>query len=228
MQRTLTKIAVTALALTASFTLTTTQASADQADVAAGPTAAQLKAAVSKCTKQISKGKYAHDAGGSRTASVCKTKGAVHWQADFDVDCDGQKTAKCNKSTDPSWQNATAWPQSNGKPLNAEKLPFVVVPGISSTWNYKNAGIGGGTVAAVVYKGKVAYAVVGDVGPAGIIGEGSYALAKALGINPNPKTGGVGGAVVDYILFPGVKASKIEDQASAKSLGAKSATKLVG
>ncbi|SDM91410.1 glycoside hydrolase family 75 protein [Allokutzneria albata] len=228
MKKTVRTVAVTAFALAATLTLTATQAGADQPDLAAGPTAAQLKAAVATCGSQISHGKYAHDAGGTGKTAVCKTKGAVHWKADFDVDCDGQKTPKCNKSTDPSWQNATAWPQSNGKPLNAEKLPFVVVPGISSKWNYKNSGIGGGTVAAVVYKDKVAYAVVGDVGPKAIIGEGSYALAKALGINPDPKTGGIGGSVVDYILFPGVKVGKIEDQGAAKTLGAKSATKLVG
>ncbi|WP_344881756.1 glycoside hydrolase family 75 protein [Allokutzneria multivorans] len=220
MNATLRKVVVTAFA----FALTATPASADQA----GPTAAQVKAAVAKCTKQLSSGKYAHDAGGSRTSAVCKTKGAVHWKADFDVDCDGQKTPKCNKSTDPWWQNQTAFTQSNGKPLNAEKLPFVVVPGISSTWSYKGAGIGGGTVAAVTYKDKLVYAVVGDVGPTGAIGEGSYALAKALGINPNPKTGGASGAVVDYVLFPGVKVGKVEDAAAAKTLGAKSAAKLVG
>ncbi|MFB9908247.1 glycoside hydrolase family 75 protein [Allokutzneria oryzae] len=228
MNKTLTKLVVAVVALTASCAFAGAQASANPTELAAGPTAAQLKAAVANCTSQVSNGKYAHDAGGSSTVPVCKTKGAVHWRADMDIDCDGQQSTKCNKQTDPYFQPETAWQQSNGKHLNAATLPFVVVPGISSKWSWKAAGITGGTVAAVVYKDKVAYAVVGDIGPTAIIGEGSYRLAEVLGINPNPKTGGVGGAVVDYILFPGVKASKIEDQASAQSLGATAATKLVG
>ncbi|HEX6352568.1 glycoside hydrolase family 75 protein [Actinophytocola sp.] len=119
------------------------------------------------------------------------------------IDCDGQRTEKCNPNTDPYCQNQTAWSQSDGAPLNAELLPYVVVPGITSTWSHSGSGITGATVAAVVYQGRVAYAVVGDVGPGDAIGEGSYPLAKALGINPDPRTGGVSGRVVDHILFPG-------------------------
>ncbi|GAA4026269.1 hypothetical protein GCM10022247_58860 [Allokutzneria multivorans] len=227
MNKSLTRFAVAVLAVTAASALTTTQAGAEPAALA-GPTAAQVKAAVAKCTTQVSSGKYAQDAGGSSTIPVCKTNGAVHWKADFDIDCDGQVTTKCNKQTDPYFQPETAWQQSNGKHLNSAALPFVVVPGISSKWSWKAAGITGGTVAAVVYKDKLVYAVVGDIGPTAIIGEGSYRLAELLGINPHPSTGGIGGAVVDYVLFPGVKASQIENQASAQSLGATAAAKLVG
>ncbi|MCP3797787.1 glycoside hydrolase family 75 protein [Allokutzneria sp. A3M-2-11 16] len=228
MNKTLTRFAVAVLAVTAASAFTTAHAGAQPAELAAGPTAAQVKAAVAKCTKQLSSGKYAHDAGGSSTVPVCKTKDAVHWKADFDIDCDGQVTTKCNKQTDPYFQPETAWQQSNGKHLNSAALPFVVVPGISSRWSWKAAGITGGTVAAVVYKDKLVYAVVGDIGPTAIIGEGSYRLAELLGINPHPSTGGIGGSVVDFVLFPGVKASQIENQTSAQTLGAAAATKLVG
>lgn len=194
---------------------------------AAPPTAAQLKAAVAACTKQISNGKYAHDAGGARTVAVCATRKAVHWRADMDIDCDGQQTPKCNRNTDPYWQNATAFPQSDGRPLNAEKLPFIVLPLASTTWNYRNSGITGGTVAAAVHKDKVVYGVVGDLGPKAIIGEASYRMAQLLGINPHPSTGGISGAVVDYIVFPGVKATPIQDNAAAVRLGQQAATALV-
>ncbi|MFB9908246.1 glycoside hydrolase family 75 protein [Allokutzneria oryzae] len=220
MRRTFAKIAAAALALTVSCTVAT-PASADQAGAAAAPTAAQLKAAVAKCTSQLSSGKYAHDAGGPAKVPVCKTKGAVHWRADLDIDCDGKYRKECKD--DPYRQGETAF----GGALDPVALPFVVVPGISSRWSYAKSGIGGGTVAAVIYKDKVAYAVVGDVGPTAIIGEGSYALAKALGINPHPNKGGTDGPV-DYVLFPGVTAKKINDQASARSLGAAAAAKLVG
>ncbi|MGW0522192.1 glycoside hydrolase family 75 protein [Crossiella sp. NPDC003009] len=218
------------LALAAALALTPiTPALAAQAapPTDAPPTAAQLKAAVAACTKQVSNGKYAHDAGGARTVPVCATRKAVHWRADLDIDCDGQRTAKCNASTDPYWQNATAFNQSDGKPLNAETLPFIVVPLASPTWNYRDSGITGGTVAVAVYKDKVVYGVVGDLGPKAIIGEASYGMARQLGINPHPSTGGVSGAVVDFVVFPGVKASPIENNATAVRLGQQAATALV-
>ena len=196
-------------------------------DELAGPTADQLRTKASGCETQLSNGKYAHDSGGSRTVAVCKTGAAVHWTADFDVDCDGQRTSQCNENTDPSFQPNTSWNQSDGQPLNSATLPFIVVPLPSTTWNYATAGIGGATIAAVVYGSKVAYAVVGDQGPTGIIGEGSYQLAQQLGINPNPSSGGVSGAVVTYILFPGVKSIPIENQADALAKGQAAATAFV-
>ncbi|TCC15641.1 peptidoglycan-binding protein [Kribbella sindirgiensis] len=189
-----------------------------QADELAGPTADQLRSRAA-CESQVSNGKYAHDSGGSRTAAVCRSGDAVHWTADFDIDCDGQRTTQCNENTDPSFQPDTSWHQSDGRPLNSAGLPFIVVPLPSSIWDYRTAGIGGATVAAVVYQDKVAYAVVGDQGPTGIVGEGSYKLAQQLGINPNPASGGVDGAVVTYILFPGVTSTPIENAADAVSKG---------
>ncbi|GAA0612379.1 hypothetical protein HPO96_22700 [Kribbella sandramycini] len=198
-----------------------------QAEELAGPSAAQLKARAAGCETQLSNGKYAHDAGGSRTVAICRSGDAVHWTADFDVDCDGQRTTQCNENTDPSFQPNTSWNQSDGRPLNSAGLPFVVVPLSSSIWNFRTAGIDGGTIAAVVYQDKVAYAVVGDQGPSTIAGEGSYKLAQQLGINPNPSTGGVSGAVVTYILFPGVSAVPIENQSQALSKGESAATAFV-
>ncbi len=43
---------------------------------------------------------------------------------------------------------------------------------------------------AVIYRDRVEYAVVGDTGPREIIGEASYATAKALGIRPGRHGGG--------------------------------------
>ncbi|GAB2566155.1 glycoside hydrolase family 75 protein [Kribbella endophytica] len=194
---------------------------------AAGPTAAQLKERAAGCDTQLSNGKYAHDSGGTRSVAVCGSGNAVHWTADFDVDCDGQRTTQCNENTDPSFQPNTSWNQSDGRPLNSAGLPFIVVPLPSSTWDFRGAGIGGATVAAVVYQDKVAYAVVGDQGPTGIVGEGSYKLAQQLGINPNPSTGGVSGAVVTYILFPGVTSVPIENQTDALTKGQSAATDFV-
>ncbi len=179
--------------------------------------AADLLAKVTSCS-QISNGKYRTDEETSATVPVCGKNGAVFWKADMDVDCDGEITAACNEDTDPWFQNGTAFETSAGKPLNAEKLPYVVVPSTSSIWNYSDAGIKGGGVVAVIYDNKVEYAVVGDTGPNKIIGEASYATAKALGIDPDPETGGAESGVT-YILFKNSKVSPIESHSAAVTAG---------
>ncbi|MBL1083840.1 glycoside hydrolase family 75 protein [Streptomyces actinomycinicus] len=179
--------------------------------------AADLLAKVTTCA-QISNGKYKTDDETSATIPVCGKNGAVFWKADMDVDCDGQRTTNCNEDRDPWYQDDTAFHQSDGRPLKAETLPYVVVPSTSSIWNYSGAGIKGGGVVAVVYNNKVEYAVVGDTGPTKIIGEASYATAKALGIDPDPETGGTDSGVT-YILFKNSKVSPIESHSAAVSLG---------
>ncbi|HEX4603317.1 MAG TPA: glycoside hydrolase family 75 protein, partial [Candidatus Angelobacter sp.] len=64
-------------------------------------------------------------------------------------------------------------------------------------------GVNLGDLAVVVNtaNGKRAYAIYADVGPNGKIGEGSIALAKALGIDAKPRDGGVSGSIV-YLVFP--------------------------
>lgn len=193
----------------------------------AAPTADQLRAATQNCAEQLSDGEYAHDDGGAATVPVCAGANAVYWTADMDIDCDGQRTEQCNEDTDPWFQPETAFVESDGDPLNSAELPFIVVPLPSGSWDYADAGIGGGTVAAVAYEDKVAYAVVGDLGPDGAIGEGSYELAEQLGIDPDPSTGGASGATVTYVLFPGIEASPIEDASQSASLGAAAAADFV-
>lgn len=179
--------------------------------------AADLLAKVRSCA-QISKGAYRKDQGAAATVKVCQKKGAVFWKADMDIDCDGRRTSKCNSTTDPWFQSATAFQESDGSQLDAERLPFIVVPTPSAIWDYRTSGVMGGTVAAVVYQDQVQYAVVGDTGPSGIIGEASYATAQALGINPDPKVGGVASGVT-YILFTDSRVSPIESHRGAVTLG---------
>lgn len=149
---------------------------------------------------------------------VMKKEGAVYWHSGMSIDCDGQPGSLCNQSTDPYFQSQTAWNQSDGMPLKAESLPFVVLPLPSNRWNYADSGIKGGDLVVMAYKDKYVFGVVGDLGPAQRIGEASYAAAKALGINANPKTGGIGSGVT-YVVFPGTKVSPIESIEKAKSLG---------
>jgi hypothetical protein len=184
----------------------------------AAPSAAQLLAKMNSC-KQISNGKYKTDEDVSaKTVAICDANGAVFWKADMDVDCDGQRTSQCNENTDCCYQGDTAFHQSDGKPLIASSLPYIVVPSSSSIWKYSSSNLKGGGSCAVIYNGKVEYAVIGDTGPTSIIGEASYATAKALGINPDPSNGGTDSGVT-YLCFKNSKVSPIENHGTATSVG---------
>jgi hypothetical protein len=183
-----------------------------------GPvTAAALLAEVTSCSR-ISNGRYRTDVGKPATVPVCGKDGAVFWKADMDIDCDGQVTARCNRRTDPSFQEQTAFRQSDGRPLNSEKLPHIVVPAPGAVWNHTRSEVRGGSVAAVIRGDRIQYAVVGDTGPSAVIGEASYATARALGIDPDPRTGGTGSGVT-YIVFTGSEVTPIESPDAAASLG---------
>ncbi|MFD5268024.1 glycoside hydrolase family 75 protein [Streptomyces sp. NPDC058335] len=179
--------------------------------------AAELLSRVRDCTP-VSRGRYRTDADTPATIPVCATDGTVFWTADMDIDCDGRPGPRCNSITDPAFSPATAFQQSDGRYLSAESLPFIVVPGVSDIWNHRDHGVRGGSVAAVVYRDRVQYAVVGDVGPREIIGEASYAAAEALGIRPDPHSGGVASGVT-YIVFKDSRATPIESHTSAVEVG---------
>lgn len=188
--------------------------------------ASAITRVTSRCTA-ASTGKYATDNGVSAAIDICKLKGAYFWKADMDIDCDGQSSVVCNASTDPAYQSQTSFRQSDDKPLISSSLPYVVVPLPSSRFDYRNAGIKPGAVVAVMYAGKVEFGVFGDEGPTNIIGEASYAMAKSLGVDPNPVTGGVNSGVT-YVVFTGSGAvvSPIENHASAVTLGKNLVAKL--
>lgn len=200
-----------------------------EAGADAGDPIAKLLAMTQSCN-QVSNGLYALNAGDAPTVPICSLTGALFWKADMDVDCDGKITTQCNSTTDPSFQNQTAATDSQGNPLDAANLPYVVVPGKSTRFDFGAAGLKLGDVILVVYKGQAEFAVYGDVGPSGIIGEASYATVKALGVNPDPQVGGVDPPDVLYVAFTGSSAlvSPIEDHSQAVSVGQALLAKLVG
>lgn len=156
--------------------------------------------------------------GSTSPVGIYKKDGVVYWTSGMSIDCDGQPGSKCNKTADPYFQPDTSFHQSNGQALSAENTPFIVVPLPSSIWDFRDELIVGGNLVTVVYKDRVVHGVVGDEGPTDRIGEGSYALASALGINPDPSSGGVESGVT-YIVYPGVKVNPIESTAEAARLG---------
>jgi hypothetical protein len=194
---------------------TTTDAGAD-----AGDPIAKLLALTSSCN-QVSNGLFALNAGDTPTVPICGLTNALFWKADMDIDCDGKTTTQCSLQTDPDYQNQTAATDSQNNPLDAANLPYVVVPGKSTKFDAAANGLKLGDVILVVYKGQVEYAVYGDVGPSADIGEASYATANALGVNPDPKVGGVDTPDVLYVAFTGSSAlvSPIEDHAKAVTVG---------
>lgn len=84
--------------------------------------------------------------------------------------------------------------------VNPETIPYVVLPPslVGST------GINLGDIAFVMNEKNdwYTFAIFGDKGPEGLLGEGSIELARRLGINADPRTGGTPGDVV-YVFFPG-------------------------
>ena len=82
---------------------------------------------------------------------------------------------------------------------DADTIPYIVLSGGSG----QNPGATFGDYAVVFNKKNksFAYAVYGDTWPTSKIGEGSVALAKALGIPNNPRDGGVEEGIT-YLVFP--------------------------
>jgi Fungal chitosanase of glycosyl hydrolase group 75 len=192
---------------------------------ATGPSASELLAKVAHCSV-VSHGKYATDDGESSTVNICKQGSAFFWKADMDIDCDGVRTSKCNEDTDPWYQDQTSFETSKGRPFQADSTHYFVIPLPSSRFNYQSSGIKPGSVAAIIYHSKVVYAVFADEGPNNIIGEASYATAKALGIDPDPDTGGVDSGVT-YIVFPGKVPSPVESNSAIDSKGISAANAFV-
>jgi hypothetical protein len=214
------KTGIVALSLLSATLVATTPALA-----ASGPSAADLLAKVKTCTV-VSHGKYATDDGESSTVNICKKGSAFFWKADMDIDCDGVRTSKCNENTDPWYQNETSFETSKGKPFQSDSTHYFVIPLPSSRFSYTSNGIKPGSVAAIIYNNKVVYAVFADEGPNNIIGEASYATAKALGIDPDPATGGVDSGVT-YIVFPGKVPSPVESNSAIDSKGISAANAFV-
>ncbi|MEU9644722.1 glycoside hydrolase family 75 protein [Streptomyces sp. NPDC048188] len=185
--------------------------------------AADLLARVRDCDP-VSPGRYRNDAGAPADIPVCGTRDAVYWKADLDVDCDGRPGDRCNSHTDAQFSPSTAYTESDGRPLDAEHLPYVVVPGPSDIWDHREDDVRGGSLAALVHGDRVRYAVVGDVGPRDLIGEASYAAARSLDIPADPEGGGVASDVT-YIVFKGSEAEPIEDTAAARKAGERLARK---
>jgi hypothetical protein len=99
-----------------------------------------------------------------------------------------------------SLHNAAGSPTAPATYVDARKIPYIVLP----PEFMKQFGVELGDLAMVTNQrnGKTSFAIFADIGPHGKIGEGSVALAHALGINDDPRYGGTGNFSIAYLVFP--------------------------
>lgn len=100
--------------------------------------------------------------------------GQLYYDSLLDLDSDGSRFA----TQDATGQSDTTLHQPDGKPVDADAVPFFVLPGGDFAGEF---GIRLGDVAAVIFKDKVEFAVFADRGPRKKLGEGSIALHRSLG-----------------------------------------------
>lgn len=163
------------------------------------------------------------------------------------VDADGSPVS-CSANRSKTDQCETWLTYDSGsarKYIDAEQVPFVVIPTPSPLSNKKDSnsnvsfmrstGVAKGDLAVVIYKGNCSFGVVGDAGPYFRLGEISIASHADL---KNPQCKGaekpckklVGGGSgrglpsgVTYIIFPGTRPAQLtsENILSTSSAGAK-------
>jgi hypothetical protein len=129
---------------------------------------------------------------------VEKGREIVQFQAKMAVCCDGMKH---NTYSDPCWNPETAY-YNNGKFLNPNKVRYVVVPPLII--QSVDAIVLGSECDVFNTQNKTRTdAICGEVGPKDKLGEGSCALAQAVGLNPNPNHGGTEGHIILYTIYVG-------------------------
>ena len=110
--------------------------------------------------------------------------GVIFFEAKMAIDTDGSRLSEKlyeerKKAGNPIVdQPDTSLRYSDGTSLDADTVPYIAVPGGGFR---AQLGFDKGDIVAVVYKDSITYALVGDVGPACKIGEGSLRLHEQLG-----------------------------------------------
>jgi hypothetical protein len=100
--------------------------------------------------------------------------------------------------------------------VHSGEVPFIVLP--SKPKFDSNQQLGDLAMCLNTQTGKSSWAIYADIGPANAIGEGSMALASALGLSDSPKSGGTSREIIVMVYWPG---SKIGWPRSAEELSKK-------
>ena len=101
---------------------------------------------------------------------------------------DGSPRAKSIDFPDGQSQTAYQYPSNNAKQFNAEEVPYLVLPGNRGNLEFsRDLELSKYDLAVVIYRGTVAPAFVGEVGPWFRLGEASICLHEHLPV-PSPWT----------------------------------------
>lgn len=125
----------------------------------------------------------------------------IRFKAKMAICCDGMPK---NVYQDPYWQKGTAY-YNNGKYLNADKVPYVVVPPLIVS-AVDPVVLGSECDVHNSLNEMSSDAICGEIGPEDKLGEGSCELARRVGLNPNPNYGGTEDKVITYIIYVGIPA----------------------
>lgn len=118
------------------------------------------------------------------------------YQSQMAIDADGAGPAW---QSDPWGQPGTSLTWPNGEALDPLVTPYFVLP---IGFEALHPEVKLSDIAAIVHRDRVTYALYGDRGPRGKIGEASILTAGRLGIPANPAHGGAPHGVTT-IIFPG-------------------------
>lgn len=128
------------------------------------------------------------------------------------TDANGVPRVQDNADPAPGYYVATTSLTNPGFPadrpshyIDASTIPFLVLPGgrFRQFTSAKVLRLGDVGVAYNKLNGKFCFCQFAETGPADKIGEGSIALASRLGINADPKRGGLGTRDVIWTVFAG-------------------------
>jgi hypothetical protein len=102
-------------------------------------------------------------------------------------------------STTSLYDSRNQNPRDPHRYVDASNIPFVVLP----PEGFQHARLGDFATVANLQNGRVSAAIVADESAPGLkFGEGSIALAEALGIESSPRNGGKDRGVA-YVIYPG-------------------------
>lgn len=142
---------------------------------------------------------------------LCRRYACHTRRAGMAIDTDGwikdPELRRAIVADDPWHQDTTSYQYTVQRPpdLDPTVIRYVVIP----KSGFPHAVIG--DLAVVEYLGKTAVAVVGDAGPVGKFGEGSWRLATDFGIPNSGRTGGVADGVT-YTFLGGSNRGRARDE----------------
>ena len=123
----------------------------------------------------------------------------VRYHAKAAIDCDGSVG---NPWHDPCFQPDTSAHDAQGHALNANEVPYIVVPP-AIIKGVRSIVLGAQAYVTNLVTKKCVEAVVGDIGPRAKLGEISVECARRLGIPCSPNSGGDSRHQYAYEIIPG-------------------------